>query len=81
MALNIKDETVHNVVKRIARITGESQAQAVAIAVNERLARLEKDELAGRLLAIGRKAAYRMAPDAKRLDHGALLYDDRGLPT
>ena len=80
MALNIKDETVHNVVKRIARITGESQAQAVAIAVNERLARLEKDELAGRLLAIGRKTANQMAPEAKRLDHGALLYDDRGLP-
>lgn len=80
MALNIKDETVHNVVKRIARITGESQAQAVAIAVNERLARLEKDELAGRLLAIGRKTANLMAPEAKRLDHGALLYDDRGLP-
>jgi antitoxin VapB len=81
MALNIKDETVHDVVKRITRITGESQAQAVAIAVNERLARLQKDELAGRLLTIGRKTADRMDPEAKRLDHGALLYDDRGLPT
>jgi antitoxin VapB len=80
MALNIKDDSVHEVVKRIAQITGESQAQAVATAVNERLARLEKDELAGRLLAIGRKTANRMSPEAKRLDHGALLYDDRGLP-
>jgi antitoxin VapB len=80
MALNIKDESVHEVVKRIARITGESQAQAVAIAVNERLARLQKDDLAGRLLAIGRKTADRVTPNAKRLDHGALLYDDRGLP-
>jgi antitoxin VapB len=52
----------------------------VATAVNERLARLEKDELAGRLLAIGRKTANRMSPEAKRLDNGALLYDDRGLP-
>jgi antitoxin VapB len=81
MALNIKDEAVHDVVKRITRITGESQAQAVAQAVNERLARLEKDELAGRLIAIGRKTADRMTPEAKRLDHGALLYDDRGLPS
>jgi antitoxin VapB len=81
MALNIKDEAVHDVVKRITRITGESQAQAVATAVHERLARLEKDELAGRLLAIGRKTADRMTPEAKRLDHGALLYDDRGLPS
>jgi antitoxin VapB len=81
MALNIKDESVHDVVKRIAQITGESQAQAVGTAVKERLARLEKDELAGRLLAIGRKTANRMSLETKRLDHGALLYDDRGLPT
>ncbi|MDT5017170.1 MAG: antitoxin VapB [Mycobacterium sp.] len=80
MALNIKDESIHEVVKRIAQMTGESQAQAVATAVNERLARLEKDALADRLLAIGRKSADRMSPESKRLDHGALLYDDRGLP-
>jgi antitoxin VapB len=81
MALNIKDESVHEVVKRIAQITGESQAQAVATAVNERLARLQKDELAGRLLAIGHRTADRMSPEGKRIDHGALLYDDRGVPT
>ena len=81
MALNIKDDAVHEAVKRIARITGESQAQAVATAVNERLARLEKDELAARLLAIGHKTASRMSAEGERLDHGALLYDDRGLPS
>ncbi|MDT5287530.1 MAG: hypothetical protein QOF88_2419 [Mycobacterium sp.] len=80
MALNIKDDSVHEAVKRITSITGESQAQAVATAVRERLARLERDELAARLLAIGRKSAGRMSPEAKALDHGALLYDDRGLP-
>ena len=36
MALNIKDDSVHEAVKRITRITGESQAQAVATAVRER---------------------------------------------
>ncbi|WP_123026634.1 type II toxin-antitoxin system VapB family antitoxin [Mycolicibacterium stellerae] len=80
MALNIKEESVHRAVKRIAQITGESQAQAVATAVKERLARLEKDELAERLLAIGRRTADRMSPEVNRVDHGALLYDDRGLP-
>ena len=43
MALNIKDDSVHEAVKRITLITGESQAQAVGTAVRERLARLEKD--------------------------------------
>jgi antitoxin VapB len=80
MALNIKDAWVHEAVKRITIITGESQAQAVATAVNERLARLQRDDLAARLLAIGHKTASRMSPEAKRLDHDALLYDERGLP-
>ncbi len=80
MPFNIKDATVHDAVKQIARITGESQAQAVATAVNERLARLQRDDFAARLLAIGHKIANRMSPETKRLDHGALLYDERGLP-
>jgi antitoxin VapB len=80
MALNIKDESVHETVKQIAKITGESQAQAVATAVNERLVRLQQDDLAGRLLAIGHKTASRMSASTKRLEHGELLYDERGLP-
>ena len=39
-----------------------------------------KDDLAARLLAIGREAADRMSPETTELDHDALLYDDRGLP-
>jgi len=80
MALNIKDPSVHQAVKQIAKLTGESQAQAVATAVNQRLARLISDDLAARLLAIGRKTASRMSPEAKQTDHAALLYDERGLP-
>lgn len=80
MALNIKDASVHQAVKQIAMITGESQAQAVATAVNERLARLQSDDLAVRLLAIGHRTAGRMSPATKQLDHAVLLYDERGLP-
>jgi antitoxin VapB len=80
MALNIKDASIHEAVKQIAKLTGESQAQAVATAVKERLARLQRDDLAARLLAIGHKTASRMSPEAERLDHAALLYDERGLP-
>ncbi|HEX7321994.1 MAG TPA: type II toxin-antitoxin system VapB family antitoxin [Mycobacterium sp.] len=81
MALNIKDAAVHDAVRQMAKITGESQAHAVATAVNERLARLRSDDLADRLLAIGRRTADRMSPQIKSLDHAALLYDERGLPT
>jgi antitoxin VapB len=81
MALNINDESVHEAVKRITLITGESQAQALATAVRERLARLEKGELAARLLSIGHKNASRISAGVKALDHDALLYDNRGLPS
>lgn len=80
MALNIKDPSVHEMVKEIARITGESQAQAVAAAVRDRLANLRADDVAARLLAIGRRSAAQMSQETKQLDHGALLYDERGLP-
>lgn len=80
MALNIKDASVHDAVKQIAKITGESQTQAVATAVNERLVKLRRDDLAARILAIGHKTASRMSRETKELDHAALLYDERGLP-
>ena len=58
----------------------ESQAEAVAKAVNERLARLQQDDLTARLLAIGERSASRMNPETRQLDHGTMLYDARGLP-
>ena len=81
MALNITDPSIHETVKRIARITGESQAEVVAKAVDELLARLQQDDLAARLLAIGHETATRMIPEARQLDHGAMLYDEQGLPS
>ncbi len=79
MVLNIKDAAVHDAVKQIAQITGESEALVVATAVNERLARLRQDDLAARLLAIGQQAARRMNPGAKNFDQ-ADFYDEGGLP-
>ncbi|MPZ53195.1 MAG: antitoxin [Acidimicrobiia bacterium] len=80
MALNIKSQRVHEMVKRLAFITGESQAEAVGNAVSERLLRLEHEDKAARLLAIGRRAAARMSPELRSIDHDELLYDDAGLP-
>lgn len=80
MALNIKDEAVHDAVRRLSRLTGESQAQAVAVAVRERLARVQQEDLAEGLVTLGRKTAARMTPDTRKLDHGTLLYNDNGLP-
>ncbi len=77
MALNIKDESVHDAAKQLARLTGESQAQAVATAVNERLAKLRQDDLAPRIMPLGHRTGRRMTAETKGFD-AEMLYDDEG---
>jgi antitoxin VapB len=81
MALNIKNDETHRLVRQLAKITGESQTIAVKNAVQERLNRLRRrrgESLSDRLLAIGRDCAAHLKD--KSVDHADLLYDDRGLP-
>lgn len=81
MALNIKNDETHRLVRQLAKITGESQTIAVKNAVQERLNRLRRrrgESLSDRLLAIGRDCAAHLKD--KSIDHADLLYDERGLP-
>ena len=83
MSLNIKSEQTHRMAKELARLTGESMTEAVGEAVRERLERLRGDSnerLAERLLQIGRECAAHLKEPYKTIDHGELLYDDKGLP-
>jgi antitoxin VapB len=83
MALNIKNQDTHKLVKELASLTGESMAEAVTKAVRERLDRLRRNRdagLAARLLQIGRNCAVRIKESAPSGNHGDLLYDDQGLP-
>ena len=84
MGLNIKNEKTHRLVRQLARITGESMTAAVDQAVRERLERVrhinQKDDLAERLLKIGRECAAHLKEPYKSIDHGELLYDEKGLP-
>ena len=79
MPLNIKDKKVHDLARTLAAATGESM---VRVALEERLER-ERRRGVGRasaeeLLAIGRRCARNLTRPT--LDHGDLLYDERGLP-
>jgi antitoxin VapB len=82
MSLNIKDPQTHKLAEALANETGESMTRAVTVAIQERLARVRRsrrrDVKAAELLRIGRRCAsyLKSAP----VDHGDLLYDDRGLP-
>ncbi len=83
MALNIKNQDTHKLVKELASLTGESMTEAVTKAVRERLDRLRRQRgagLADRLLQIGKDCAPRLKEPFRSIDHGDLLYDDQGLP-
>jgi antitoxin VapB len=83
MGLNIKNEKTHRRVRELARLTGESMTAAVDKAVQERLDRVrggKKGSLAERLLQIGKECAPLWKEPYKSMDHGDLLYDEKGLP-
>jgi antitoxin VapB len=83
MSLNIKNEKTHQLVRELAQATGESMTAAVDKAVQERLERVrrnKKGNLAERLLQIGRECAAHMKEPYLSIDHGEMLYDEKGLP-
>ena len=82
MSLNIKDPEAHKLAQRLAKETGESMTKAVTEALRERLRRVQQrrrpEATVAELLAIGRRCASTLK--GKPIDHGALLYDERGIP-
>ena len=51
MPLNIKDPETHALAKRLASLTGESLTRAVKLAIQQRLAQVEKTQRATTRLA------------------------------
>jgi antitoxin VapB len=83
MGMNIKNEETYRLTKQLAKLTGESLTTAVTEAVRERLNRIRHEgdsDLAQRLLAIGRDCAPHLKEPFRSIDHGEMLYDERGLP-
>jgi antitoxin VapB len=81
--MNIKSKEAYRLTKQLSTLTGESLTTAVTEAVRERLERVRREhgvDLAERLLAIGRDCATRLKEPFRTIDHGNMLYDDRGLP-
>jgi antitoxin VapB len=83
MGLNIKNPETHRLAEELAKRTGESLTAAVTTAVRERLDRVRReqgDNLADRLLAIGKDCAKHLREPFRSAAHDELFYDDRGLP-
>jgi len=83
MGLNIKNEETHRLARELARATGENMTVAVSEAIRERLERVRgnsKKSRVERILEIGRDCAAHLKEPYKSVDHGDLLYDEKGLP-
>lgn len=83
MSLNIKDEKTHRLAKELARLTGESMTAAVNEAIRERLERVRgksKQDMTERMMEIARECGPRWKEPFRSMDHGDLLYDEKGLP-
>ena len=83
MSLNIKDEETHRLARELARITGESMTAAVNEAIRERLERVRgksKEDLTERLMKIAKECGPLWKEPYRSIEHGDLLYDEKGLP-
>ncbi|HME35812.1 MAG TPA: type II toxin-antitoxin system VapB family antitoxin [Candidatus Sulfotelmatobacter sp.] len=83
MSLNIKNEEAHRLARELASATGESMTVAVSEAIRERLERVRgnsREDMAERILKIGRECAAHLKAPYKSIDIDELLYDEKGLP-
>jgi len=83
MAINIKNKEAEKLVHELAEVTGENLTAAIAEAVRERLDRVRSERGEGfvdRLLKIGKDCASHLHEPYRSIDHGHLLYDEKGMP-
>ncbi|PYX71029.1 MAG: transcription factor [Acidobacteria bacterium] len=83
MSLNIKDEKTHRMARELARATGESMTAAVSEAIRERLERVRADskqDMVERIMKIAKECGPLWKEPYRSIDHGDLLYDEKGLP-
>ncbi len=82
MALRIESPEADHLAKELAKYTGESVAQAVIVALRERLEREKRrgqPSLAEELVRIGKECAALPVLDNRTPDE-ILGYDENGLP-
>ena len=85
MSLNIKNEETHQLARELVQLTGETMTAAVTVALRERLERERRERSVEarlrRLRAIRKRCARMLKGDGpSSIEHGDLLYDERGLP-
>lgn len=84
MSLNIKNDEACRLAGELARLTGETMTGAITVALRERLEREKRERSVEtrvqEMRAIAERCAEFMKPGPSAVEHGDVLYDERGLP-
>ena len=84
MGLNIKNDETCQLAGELARLTGETMTGAITVALRERLEREKRERSVEarvqELRAIAERCAQLLGPGPPAVEHGDVLYDERGLP-
>ena len=84
MSLNIKNDETCRLAGELAHLTGETMTGAITVALRERLEREKRERSVEtrvqEIRAIAERCAKLMGPGPSAVEHGDMLYDERGLP-
>lgn len=84
MSLNIKNQKVYELASELARLSGQSMTSVVLKALVEQRKRLldttDVERRVGEYLSIGERCARYIQEPFRSTDHGAMLYDESGMP-
>lgn len=84
MSLNIKNAEAYDLASELARLTGRSMTMVVLEALrrqrDEVLRQQQKAARIQELMAIAQRCAAHTTQPTQAVDHGDMLYDERGLP-
>ncbi len=81
MSLTIDNEETCQLANELAQLTGETQPEAIAAALRERLEReWTIQERLKKMRAISEHISKMLREAGPPIDHGEFLYDERGLP-
>ena len=84
MSLNIKSREAYDLASELAQLTGSSMTAVVLDALRKQRDQLQrqqqKDVRVQELMAIAKRCTAHIDQPVRALDHGDMLYDERGLP-
>ena len=84
MSLNIEDQETIRLADELASLTGETVTEAITVALRERLERVNHErsveERIQAMRAISKRTVRMLRDGPSAVEHGDLLYDERGLP-